>query len=416
MAVPASSAAYYRAGQQLRAAMARLIRREWSRMGEDFDLAWQVVGPRVGQIITQAKMLGAIAAVEYAFAEGREVGMPVELPGPVNVAAFTDASLAGVPVAMVTRGAVVQAKTSVAAGFATTEALQRGGQWLQRLAMNEITASRSGALSTTIAASPRTTGYVRMLNPPSCRDCVILAGKWFRWNEGFQRHPNCDCEHIPARESMNEVRTDPYAYFESLSRAEQDRLFGATDAQAIRDGADIYRVVNVRNRGASTGHSWSAKLYGSPTATIDDLLIESRGERGRMRELMLEHGFILPQGQVAGGALAGNAGGSPWGYSAGALGRGGTRRGATDAYRRAVETGHRDPLDPATQTAAERRFHRAYLAHEAMLAGRNPFSGSRPMTSRQRELVESEWRAQLAALADPTTPGQIRALARLLGI
>lgn len=135
-----------------------------------------------------------------------------------------------------------------------------------------------------------------------------------------------------------------------------------------------------------------------------------------MRELMTEHGFILPQGQVAGGALKGNAGGSPWGYSAGSLGRGGTRRGATDAYREAVRTGKRDPLDPATQTVAENRFHRSYLTREAMLAGRNPFSSSRPLTDRQRALIESDWQSQLATLRNPRTPAQIHTLAALLGV
>lgn len=32
--------------------------------------------------------------------------------------------------------------------------------------------------------------------------------------------------------------------FKSLSREEQDKRFGANYAQAIRDGADIYQVVN----------------------------------------------------------------------------------------------------------------------------------------------------------------------------
>lgn len=35
-------------------------------------------------------------------------------------------------------------------------------------------------------------GYVRMLTPPSsCDRCVILAGRWYRWNQGFERHPMC---------------------------------------------------------------------------------------------------------------------------------------------------------------------------------------------------------------------------------
>lgn len=90
-------------------------------------------------------------------------------------------------------------------------------------------------------------GYVRMLNPPSCSRCAVLAGKWFKWNQGFQRHPRCDCRHVPARETnWHGLTTNPDDYFHSLGAAEQDRIFTKTGAQAVRDGADVGQVVNAR--------------------------------------------------------------------------------------------------------------------------------------------------------------------------
>jgi hypothetical protein len=110
-------------------------------------------------------------------------------------------------------------------------------------------AGRNGA-SLQMAVTPSVTGYVRMLNPPSCSRCVVLAGKFYRWNEGFERHPQCDCRHIPSTENLaGDLTTDPMAYFESLTPAEQDATFGAAGAQAIRDGADMGRVVNARRNG-----------------------------------------------------------------------------------------------------------------------------------------------------------------------
>lgn len=119
-----------------------------------------------------------------------------------------------------------------------------------------------------MATRPGVTGYVRMLNPPSCSRCAILAGKHFRKNQGFQRHPKCDCRHIPASEdTAGDLRTDPQAYFDSLpTRARLDELhpdltrkmrreagiysqediFTDAGAQAIRMGADPGRVVNAR--------------------------------------------------------------------------------------------------------------------------------------------------------------------------
>jgi hypothetical protein len=110
-------------------------------------------------------------------------------------------------------------------------------------------AGRNGA-SLQMAVTPSVTGYVRMLNPPSCSRCVVLAGKFYRWNEGFERHPMCDCRHIPSTENLaGDLTTDPQAYFESLTPAEQDDTFGVAGAQAIRDGADMGRVVNARRNG-----------------------------------------------------------------------------------------------------------------------------------------------------------------------
>jgi hypothetical protein len=89
-----------------------------------------------------------------------------------------------------------------------------------------------------------------MLNPPSCSRCVVLAGKFYRWNDGFLRHEGCDCSHIPAIEDVeDDLTTDPMVYFRSLSRKQQDDTFGKANAQAIRDGADINQVVNATTRG-----------------------------------------------------------------------------------------------------------------------------------------------------------------------
>ncbi len=92
-------------------------------------------------------------------------------------------------------------------------------------------------------------GWIRMLTPPSCGRCAVLAGRWYGWNEGFQRHPNCDCRHIPALEDDGgDLTTDPKRYFDSLTEEEQNAYFGFAAAEAIRNGADIAQVINAQNR------------------------------------------------------------------------------------------------------------------------------------------------------------------------
>jgi len=98
-------------------------------------------------------------------------------------------------------------------------------------------------------------GYVRMITPPSCSRCVVLAGKWFASNTGFERHPGCLCVHVPASESVaGDMAVDPHEYFDSLSADEQDRVFTKAGAEAIRNGADISQVVNAR-RGMTRSQS-----------------------------------------------------------------------------------------------------------------------------------------------------------------
>lgn len=120
-------------------------------------------------------------------------------------------------------------------------------QTLELMAVTQVADMGRIAAGLAITARPNVGGYVRMLSPPSCSRCVILAGKFFKWNSGFNRHPGCDCRHIPASEdTVGDLRTDPAAYFRSLDPAEQDRVFTKAGAQAIRDGADMNQIVNAR--------------------------------------------------------------------------------------------------------------------------------------------------------------------------
>src|SRR5690606_27642678 len=74
-------------------------------------------------------------------------------------------------------------------------------RWLNLAASTALsdTARQTEMLHT--AVRPGVDGYVRMLNPPSCSRCAVLAGRFYKKNQGFLRHPGCDCRHIPASEA-----------------------------------------------------------------------------------------------------------------------------------------------------------------------------------------------------------------------
>jgi hypothetical protein len=126
------------------------------------------------------------------------------------------------------------------------------------------------------AQRPWVKGYIRMIEPGACSRCAALAGRFYLFNEGFPRHPRCRCVHVPAMEDVpHDPRTNPNAYFDSLSPEQQDQVFTKAGAEAIRLGASIGQVVNAR-RGMSTAQQnpsgWIPKgrltpvdVFGTPT-------------------------------------------------------------------------------------------------------------------------------------------------------
>ncbi|NYJ19194.1 hypothetical protein [Glaciibacter psychrotolerans] len=268
-----------------------------------------------------------------------------------------------------------------------------------------------------IAQRPTLTGYVRMLNAPSCSRCVILAGKWFRWNQGFQRHPRCDCRHIPASENVGgDLRTDPYAYFNSLTPEAQTKAFGRIEARSIQDGGDIYRAVNIKARGLGTAKS--NLRYGTPSKmTIDDIY-RTAGTRSNAIRMMTEQGYITGP-QTAGGNIFGRMRES---YSV-PISRPIVAGSNRDRVLTARSTGVRDPLDRATMTAAERRlFDAQYRLSEARTTGYWPrsvgansadlFSLRTPLAPGDLALLETVLQKEIAKL--PNAADSVRRLASLL--
>jgi hypothetical protein len=137
-------------------------------------------------------------------------------------------------------------------GTSPERALAAGAIDLDMIVRTQVADAGRVATGVAVAARPRV-GWVRMLEPPSCSRCAILAGRTYRWSDGFERHPRCDCIMVPADEDVaDDLTTDPRAYFDALDEAEQDRIFTRAGAQVIRDGADMDQVVNARSGMATT--------------------------------------------------------------------------------------------------------------------------------------------------------------------
>ncbi len=415
MDYPTAATQHYRSQQALAATTLRAADRLWRQVGVEFDAGWDRVGAELVALVNGAMVDAAQGGIDYLPRVLDETGQSSAGLATVSASAFAGYTREGVVVAEALHASVRISKQAVADGHTPSGALLQGRKSLQRLIPSLIADADRGAVQVGLTTT-KVGGYVRMLVGPSCKDCIMLAGRWYAWNEGFQRHPHCDCRHIPASENIaGDWRTDPYQAFNQLSEEEQDRRFGKSEARAIRDGADMYRVVNVKTRGLP-----SAKAFRSPRMTVDEIY-RTAGTRARAVEMLTQQGYILPGGQVAGGVIAMDAK-VAHALGGGALGRGGTRVGATYAHQKAAMSGVRDPRERATQTAAERRLHDAVLRAQAAADGRNPY-GRGKLTAAAKTRAEAELDTEIRILTaglDPESgirpPKQVYTLADLLGV
>lgn len=221
------------------------VKRQWLRIGTDFDAGWKLIGPTVLSIMNEAQSRIVASSVEYIPTVLEETGqLRTQLAEP-NAQALVGLTGAGFPTGEALSVATIRAKQSVASGSTTSMALNEAGKWLSYSAGTILSDTGRAAEGLGMHAWP-SHGWVRVLSTPSCSRCVILAGKWFKRNDGFDRHPGCDCHHMPASEVISgDLTVDPGAYYESLDDAGKLKFAGSHgNLKAIESGADINQIVN----------------------------------------------------------------------------------------------------------------------------------------------------------------------------
>lgn len=114
-----------------------------------------------------------------------------------------------------------------------------------RLVASLVQDAGRAAESVSVAVRPDVR-FVRYLTLPSCARCAVLAGRVYRYSQGFLRHPNCDCVMLPTTVAAPQMVIDPT----ELARNGQIRGLSVADTLAIEQGADLGQVVNVRLRKA----------------------------------------------------------------------------------------------------------------------------------------------------------------------
>ena len=278
MSLSSVTGAYYREQQQLAADYRTEALAAWRRVDRrQIADSWRMQLPRLMLLLTTAQLAAATAADTYVTNVLNAQRIDPTADGHVRPHALTGIASDGRPLDTLLELPSIVALTAIGKGVRIAPAMSLGQGLVDMIARTQVADAGRVAVGLSTVARRHATGYIRMLTSPSCSRCIVLAGRWYRQLAAFLRHPKCDCRNIPGREDVTgDHRTDPRATFDGMSRAEQDKVFTRDGAQAIRDGADINRVVNAR-RGAA-GLSPAGKRL--TAAEIQEL----RGgtERGRL--------------------------------------------------------------------------------------------------------------------------------------
>lgn len=289
---------------------------------------------------------------------------------------------------------VTRTLQAIKSGVGESDAMQIGRATLRQMSTQALEDTSVSAMGVSITQRAGV-GYVRVESPDCCPRCAILAGKYFRHSQNFLRHPKCHGTTIPCKGRDKAEKqgwiTDPMDRFNRMSEAEQDRVFGHADAQAIRDGADIYQVVNAHRgmrpvgRGnismttseGTSRYGWSRMIrkyeYGQKQRRrlTPEGIYSFNLPREQTIELLKREGYILPD---------------KW-------------RERVPELRRSQWLHNNDYCQGRHEelTAAQKRLLNARLRYEAALDGRNPYQSGKPVTPDVLAKAENSYRRWLAS-------------------
>lgn len=334
-----ASAKHYAYGQQVQARAMRDLTRLWVGIDQRRILSsWTATAGTAALIVAQAQQAVAEDSVEYAGAvmESYDVAPQAHQTIAAGFAGIAyqlgDRPRPPITLRESVMSPAYKTLRALKTGYSTDRSMGIGLDNLLLRSQMQIADAARQAEGVTMTTAPVRMHYVRMLNPPSCGRCAILAGKTYRSSEAFERHPGCDCRHIPVDEALaGEMTTDPYAYFNSLSTEEQNKYFTNSGAQAVRDGADVFQVVNARQGVYSTSGGALATYegttrrgyWGSMQATRtrqgserygvairerllpEEIYKRSKGNREQALRMLEDYGYITGLGQNPEGVIRG---------------------------------------------------------------------------------------------------------------
>lgn len=238
---------HQRKRNELSERVARNAARLWRSIeSRNIDAGWDAIAPQLEQVVATGQLNAAKMSQRYTSAVSAEYGV-TGTSGAVVAGAFTGATLEGRAIAPELYTAATTTKRLIGTGVGVGAAFRVGTAMMSMFAATMV--RDAGNMADKVSAVSR--GYTKMarvLSPGACSRCAILAGTG-NFSKHFERHPSCKCSTIPVRsgeKTPDGIYDSADEYFNSLSEAEQNRIFTKSGAQAIRLGANENAVVNAR--------------------------------------------------------------------------------------------------------------------------------------------------------------------------
>lgn len=303
--------------QQLAQLVLAEVRRRWALLdGADLAGSWAPIAPGVLSLVTAGQLEATRGAQEYVGAAVTQVGAESDPAGTVNGRALAGQASDGRSLRTLLDQPLAEVQAFLGGGMPTADALGVGLRHLERIVATQVQDAARVSTGVAIVNDRAVRGWVRMTTPPSCARCVILAGKFYKTNRGFKRHPLCDCVHVPCAEVIEPQK--PRDLFGAMSDPELAKAgWSKADVRAIRDGADLNQVTNARRslsstdvagrrvpttRDGATRHGFAGGRLGAPKGAravrltpeaIYDEAERSGWSRDETIAALKQHGYIL---------------------------------------------------------------------------------------------------------------------------
>jgi hypothetical protein len=225
---------------------------------QDLTGSWNAgLAQHVKTVLAGAQVVAASGATSYVSAIIADQHLTPDPAGKVNPLAFSGRAADGRSLDSLLYLPIIDTKQAIGLGVDTEQAMLAGLATLLTYVDTEVGDASRAAAQVASSADQEIIGYVRYLDDTACDRCIVLAGRLYRHNEGFERHPQDGCTTQPVTRSEwdqhgDDVEASPA---QTLAGMTDEQLAQAglsqADVSALRDGADPAQVINA-HRGVYT--------------------------------------------------------------------------------------------------------------------------------------------------------------------